>query len=397
MPINTILFLVQSPFSQRDYERFGLDILHENGFRVAVWDLTPCLRPQAFKNTVVPDPVDFNGLRLQKSKADVIAALRSLDRDTFIIAMIPLELQTLAIFREASRRHIRYGLKTGRTVPDAKGVKIRSRLKDRLRTMCFETLANRLLHEIPLKWLRIEPAWILMYSGSEQPDQLTSKGQTPNNGRYVQIPSLDHDLFLKLDGEQTRLANEEPGICVFLDEYLPFHPDRHHLGIPPLTHPDDYFPVLCKLFAMIERDLGLEVVIAAHPRSNYENGPDYFDGRRIERGKTAELVRKGQFVITHASTSLAFAVLFAIPALFVTTDPLKKTINGAWIENFANAMGKKPYNLSRPYRIDWDQELVVDQAKYNHYEQRFIRAAGVPAKPSWQIIADALKQETGRR
>jgi len=57
--ITEIIFFIESPFNRRDYERFGIDLLKENGFQVRVWDFTPILYPEVYKRVKVPDPIDF--------------------------------------------------------------------------------------------------------------------------------------------------------------------------------------------------------------------------------------------------------------------------------------------------------------------------------------------------
>jgi len=38
--IKRIIFLVEMKFNFRDYQRFGIEILQQNGFSVEVWDMT---------------------------------------------------------------------------------------------------------------------------------------------------------------------------------------------------------------------------------------------------------------------------------------------------------------------------------------------------------------------
>jgi len=61
--IMKVIYLVESLFCKRDYERFGIDIMKENGFQVEVWDFTPFLYPGTDRKVEVKDPVPFKGLR----------------------------------------------------------------------------------------------------------------------------------------------------------------------------------------------------------------------------------------------------------------------------------------------------------------------------------------------
>jgi hypothetical protein len=45
MKIAKIIYLIESPFNKRDYERFGIETFIQDGFEVYVWDFTPFLRP----------------------------------------------------------------------------------------------------------------------------------------------------------------------------------------------------------------------------------------------------------------------------------------------------------------------------------------------------------------
>ena len=94
-------------------------------------------------------------------------------------------------------------------------------------------------------------------------------------------------------------------------------------------------------FKLIEDQLGLEVIIAAHPRSNYENHPDYFKGRKCIRGQLVKLARECKLILAHDSTALSFASLLYKPVVFVTSSELNSSFQGPSIIEMAKYFGKK--------------------------------------------------------
>jgi len=182
-------------------------------------------------------------------------------------------------------------------------------------------------------------------------------------------------------------------MAVFLDEYFPFHPDNIHLGRKPPVTADEYYPLLCKFFNYVEEELGLNVVIAAHPRSHYDKLPDFFQGRKVIRGKTVELVKKSKLVILHDSTAANFSVLYKKPMIFVTMDRLEENVYGSGdsISSFASYFRKMPINISRNTNIDLGKEVLIYEEEYAKYKHDFIKIEGTEETPFWQVVSNKIK------
>lgn len=129
----------------------------------------------------------------------------------------------------------------------------------------------------------------------------------------------DYDLWLK---KQESLLITDEKFVVFLDEFFPLHPDLLHLLQVDLSvETSSYRNSLSSFFSKLEEEVGMKVVIAAHPKSNYTI--DDFDGRKIVYGKTMELVQQSSLVLTHGSSSVNFAVLTNKPIVFLYNDLYK--------------------------------------------------------------------------
>ena len=243
-------------------------------------------------------------------------------------------------------------------------------------------------YHLPFTWIGVKPASLILAGGEEC---LVYPYPVDKSTEILWAHTLDYDLYLK---ERNVSPTERP-IAVFLDEYLPYHPDYTYAGIQPFITADSYYPLLNRFFSLVERELGLKVVIAAHPRSHYEKHPDYFEGREWVRGKTIELVKESRLVLAHMSTALNFANIFYKPVIFLTSSDFDKSWEGRYIKTMANWFGEKPIFIDNDINIDWAQELTVSVSHYEHYRRAYVKTEHSAELPFWQIVANRLKRGIG--
>ncbi|MFC1621717.1 hypothetical protein ACFL2G_05400 [Candidatus Omnitrophota bacterium] len=145
---------------------------------------------------------------------------------------------------------------------------------------------------------------------------------------------------------------------------------------------------------LIEKETGFKVVIAAHPRSNYEERPDYFKGRECIRGKTIDLIRESKLVLCHCSTASNFTNLFYKPAVFMTCSELNKIHRhkNYYVKEFAKWFGKEPVSIDEASGINWDKELTVKRDHYDNYRNAYIKTENSEELPFAQIVANRLKK-----
>jgi ribosomal protein S24E len=209
------------------------------------------------------------------------------------------------------------------------------------------------------------------------------------NTEVLWLHALDYDLYLEENCKP--FLHDVSGNAVFLDSYMPYHPDFIILGENNPVSPERYFPSINKFFNLIEQEQSLKVVIAAHPSADYSNKPSSYGNRMIYYGKTIGCVRSAKFIIAHSSTALNFAVLYRKPIIFIFTNEMSKAKEAIFIDDFASWFGKKPINIDVPYSIDWKQELTVDEKKYIVYQNTFIKKANTKEEYIWQTLVNKLK------
>jgi hypothetical protein len=398
--IYKVIVMVDYPFNRCDYDRFGIELLRNHGLETEIWDITACLHKPIIDKLIVKEPVIFKNLRIFTEKREIVKAISSLDKGCIINCIIEYSVRTFFIFRTISKHKINYCVFGMVSFPSP--YPIQHSMIERLvsilkkgKAIKFKDMIQHVLNKILLKYyfiFGINPASIIILAGEK------SKGvpSYPVNKTTKQLWAhmMDYDIYLK---NKTKLNDSSKITGVFLDEYLPLHPDFHYMGIEFPISPDNYYPKICNFFKILEKNMNTQIVIAAHPKSDYENTPDYFCGRTIIKGETARLVKESSFAIAHMSTSINFAVLYHKPIVFITTDELQKmtsgkNITGLYIQVIASELGKMPINIDHISGFNWDEEMGINEDAYLRYRNLYIKKPRTPEKPMWEIYCSYIQK-----
>jgi hypothetical protein len=228
-----------------------------------------------------------------------------------------------------------------------------------------------------------------------------SGGSSPINtnhrqtGSIIRVHSFDYDYVLN-DKTPNDKLNNYTGI-LFLDTYAPLHPDIIYSGRKGILTPGNYYSVINKALFSIQKELGYDVVIAAHPRSDYDNLDVKYFTFPIIKNQTYQLIKQSSIVVSHVSLSLHWAIAMYKPIILVTTDEFansRSDPNAKLVYIIANALGKKVINLDHiPDNINWVSLLSVDKIKYNKYINNYIRDPNIPEKRVWDIVIDRIEND----
>lgn len=378
--IESIAYFVWSPFIPRDYLRFGIDILRDR-YHVCVFDCSPWLSPSSRIAAGDQGIAWFPGyVRLDSQDA----VLAELNRSGFGVRWAAFDHLGPCAGSNWIRRQIKS--RGGERIECMLGNLPPIQTKPREWVRRIWTMR----HKVPsaalsrLHQLRSSPPDIAIVAGRHA----ASAYALPT--RIIDAHSLDY--------ETARAAVSIPHLlsgryAVYLDEDMVSHQDYDQLSIPPATSADRFFPALNHLFDVFEKQTGMPVVIAAHPKSTYENQPDVFGGRRMFKNCTPELVRHASLVLAHATTSISFAVIWQRPVILLTSDDIERhPLVGGRVRAFAESLRSTVIN------IDYltgnigklDELLQWDARAYEEYRRDFLKIDGSPQASLWAIVADAL-------
>lgn len=370
-----VIYLMEVPFTARDFVRLGADLYQKAGLEVEVFDLHTLFHPEC----AAPSSVGgFEGVRVFSELGAALAALNALGPETMLINLLAHKAATLPVAKKLrSCKALCVEVRTN-AVPRAGG----SGFRQRLARFSPRKLVDFFVRILLWSWVARRPD-IIIYGGE------VMRPAPHEAARFVSAHALDYDLFL----EQEDLQPEESYV-VFVDQYLPFHPDFNTLKSKCPVTPELYYPALNAFFELLEARMGMPVVVAAHPMAAYEENVRYFGNRRVVSGRTLELIRHASLVLLHYSTALNFAVLANIPMLFLSTDELERAM-GPTMTSMASMVGRTVLNVDK-LPENWDEGLLdVDAKAYSTYSRRYIKEPRTPDKPFWQILLDAANGTRG--
>ena len=390
--IKRIVLLVENHFTLRDYRRFGIETLQENGFLVEVWNVMHITYPGSSKaGHAYSDLSDFKGVVIFNNKKDADRKFLNLSQDDFVISLVNFRWISLGLYRTISRSGVKYAVSYAEPFP---WPPVKKTLTDRIRDIASFRRATTWKHfiaRLPLWFLGVKPANLMFVTGEKYLNyDYCMRYPVDKNTEILHIHTFDYDLYLK---ERNGPGNEK-STAVFLDEFYPFHPDYALLNRESPVKADSYYKSLNVFFDLVEKETGFSVIIAAHPKSDYQNQPDYFSGRKCIKGRTARLIKESRLVLAHSSTSVKLANLFYKPVIFMTFLGLDRSYEGECIKEFARSFNKNPISIDKVDNIDWQRELTVARDYYDNYRKIYIKSDKGKDLPFWQIVADRLKNNT---
>lgn len=208
-----------------------------------------------------------------------------------------------------------------------------------------------------------------------------------NSGQQmIAINSFDYEYTCRLQ-EQPDIPDLEFGrFAVFLDQYYPYHPDIRIDKGKTLT-PSQYYNSLNQFFNHIEKILGMEVVIAAHPKAVYQNHE--FGNRKLYKYYTAELVKASGLVIAHDSMSISFAILYHRPLILCYTSEFLRMGRSTmpWMRKIAKQLKCPLIPLDDEYELALP---LVNERAYAKYKYSYLTSKMSEYQSNIDIITNAL-------
>lgn len=390
--ITKVVFFVVSPFQNRDYDRFGIEVLKGVGFEVEVYDLSPYVFPSLYARGVKRDR--SNAARTVQSEKEALKIIAGLSAGCFVFMMMHFWRGTFRLFKAVTRFGLPYAVCVTTPVPSYSifrsfRKKIAWSLLTKIMNYCtgypFRPRFARF-------WGVQEPAYFL--AGGDGALRHEMAAMIGKKTETLWLHSWDYDIYLKDIHQKLQLFEDGRERVVFLDAPGPkFMRDDLTKGKMqcPLTE-ERHYPSLCSFFRLVERHFDVQVEIAGHPGAEHEMYPPCFEGRLTLHGRTFDMIRRARFVIARESAAIAFAVIMNKPVIFITTDEAETDPElSNDIAAMASALGKKPVNINRLGEIDLNREIGIDTAAYAAFRNEYIKRDGTEDLNSWRIVANRIR------
>lgn len=384
-----LVFISYLHLTKKVYNDFYFDALQKSGYELEYWDLSNIyFNTFSITDSILSEIVlNFNSLNEVENKVQN----ENLD-ETLFFPQITFEWRVIGLFRIFSK----YSCKTvffARGALPGPGLKVVSGyIKNNSIPELIKKVFNYLRAKVPLilKHIGYIKYHNYIFNSGFNGMQTIGVGYEIDKkySSVIQVNSFDYDNYLNSVNEYENLVNEK--YCVFLDEFLPFHPDWDILNYGKVD-PEEYFKTMNRFFDFIENTYKLKVVIAAHPKSEYLKNP--FNDRLIIKYKTNDLVKFSEFTMAHMSSSINFAVLYKRKILLLITDAYKLVYkNSCYLTSqyFGLYLDEPLINCNNKVYNDFNI-LSINEEKYDKYKYDFLTSKQSESMNSQKILLNWLK------
>ncbi|MBS4096027.1 MAG: hypothetical protein KGZ83_04215 [Sulfuricella sp.] len=360
-----VIYIGHAHLSEKMERDWYINYLRARNVSVEYWDVLPLL----FGEIDEPGAINANYLYVPKTYDAIEAMLCHPENiDAYFVMLVNYAGSTVKLYRLLGKHHVRMiyilwaafpGERSGRAQQVLHGL-ISNPLT--LVKKAFNAIKARIYKNLKF----IQPFEIVFAAG-----QVLMRSEQ-HSAKMVPINFCDYDQYMRVMSEGGgRLVNER--YAVFLDVYLTNQSDLVIFGLKAIN-PSEYLQSLNHFFELLELKYGVKVVVAAHPKANYN--PETFNGRDIFCGVTPELVRDAEFVISHHSASVSYAVLNRKPIIFVYTEEMNilygHTPIIVVIQSMADFLGAPIYNTNEITECDQISIGDVDSIRYEKFKYDYL-------------------------
>ena len=386
--LGDVILFTDQPFTKRDYQRFGIDIFIDNNVNIYVWDFGFLFNKNRYNYDEDNSQSDFDNLTVFKNKYSATVALNSLCYKDIVIVHLPINYKSNFIFKIILKNSVYFGTLSSGLTPQPPI----NRSLDLLR---FKNIISRFLSNPSVLVSDVINKIFLSFFNKSFDfkfliicSRLAQKIHANTSSDLILSHQLDYDLFLQLKHKDDNVYLDT--YAVFLDEYVPFHPDNYGREVAFCLEENYYNDLNC-FFTYIENKFNIRVVIAAHPKSNNQKNSMVFNNRKVIYSNTHKLIKHSKLVLSHASTANNFSILFNKPIIFINSKKYSKYYQST-IDVFANELNKSSIDISSQYSLDLDI-FFVDFQLYSNYKNKYIKFQNSPEENSWKIFINYLNRK----
>lgn len=385
--VQCIYFVSYLPLSKRIEDEYYMDMLRQQGFKLiylSIYELVYKGKQQGegVNKDCFVEITDYN--ELDRFIADV---------DKTISIFIPLftyEYRVLKILRVLTRHQARifYFAKGAVPLPSIQKSALQKLVANFGQYLNARKIVNFISSRYALlmkKMGYIQRYDTLFVAGNNGPHTIgISWSVDVQTAKQVQINSGDYDRYLSVNGKTEKIIDHK--YIVFVDQYLPYHPDVSLFGLARIDA-QKYYQSINRFLDQVEKDTGISIAIAAHPKADYSTNP--YGRRPVFNHKTPELIKDAELVLMHNSTSVSYAILFNKPVVMLFNSEIGKLFNKKWVQGFASMAGASFIDIDS----NEDAEIAIpeiDKDKYRQYKYSFLTSVQSEGKRSADIVTSYL-------
>jgi hypothetical protein len=382
-----IIFLLYNPLDERNYKRFGFEILEKDGWDVGCWIFFG-KHYKKFENIEMFYKKKEN-FYFFKSFRDCLKRIKNLPSSFYFVDfwekdMINNFLRILMILKggkmicidTASYPYV-YNLTYKSLILE--GVSFKKLI------IFFKNSLRIVKNKIINNFFFPKPSYHFLPGSKE----VKIGNSFFRNTLQIRTHNFNYDNFLNLKN----LPNDKKlnNIIVYIDQDYEGNYEYILTREKTPATKNFHWNSLKIFFSEISKLLDKKIVIAAHPRR--KNGEKIDTENEIVFNQTANLIKHADLVIGHDSVALEYAVMFNKPIMFISTDEIEKNKQFLWIKKFAEEYGKEVININKPLNLNKDSILSYNKKIYETYFNKYIKFPGSSEKSFWQNFINFLENK----
>lgn len=378
--IRKIVIVQVTPVYKSFIRKWCIDEIPRLGYKAQILDLSPVLRPELYnlsKNTFSDEDINLTDVSYT-----VIETYKSMDEffrmnhTAFFFVTFSNFYYERHVFSLLKKYKINYanlsGISSELGIEDITDI---AQLKDRI---SIEHIHHAIYNRLLRRFNNYQPQYLAISSKMNERYQIKIN-MYKNIDKILRIHSYDYENYLRT----VAYNNDSRPYCVFLDSYVPFHPD-FVIDQNRKIDPDGYYKEISDIFDGIEKELDLEIIIAAHPRANEEIERKYFGRYKIFYGMTSELVKGADLVLSHFSNSIAFGIMAYKPIVIINNASISKVdLFSRRCMNYAEKLSLKLIRNREDISTDITE---VDISRYHDFIGNVITYQERKAPCFWNLI-----------
>ena len=399
----TILVVYPYKFTENYYRKFEIEALLERNVNVVVWD-TGYWVHRRFMRALSAASSERSCVTHIGSLTDLLRAARrpELKKRAEVVAF-PVsrpsnlrELICLLVIKWRAGTRVEFlngGIPLAATEPQRRRTTAFRKLATLVRVLRERglagaaQLAEKSVTRILSAWLSVRPTHRLM--GGRSLEELYRKDSESNGIAVVSGSAWDLSNSLAFPGGE---APKEIGgrYAVLLDGAGPAGASDVELrGDEQVLTTERWYPALVERFDQWERELGIRIVVAGHPKGALGEHPAAFGGRRVYYGRTEELVKHSEFVITRFSAAVSYAVIYNKPIVCIYNEQMRADATTfRYLQEATRTLGVTPINVDDP-PSSIAQYLSVNKDLYRRYTADYLTTF-VDPKPNYRVILEDI-------
>ena len=201
-----------------------------------------------------------------------------------------------------------------------------------------------------IKILKVFPKR-LFFAG--QKNKIILKNKNIRNMKLSEYSSWEYSKFIDYKKNTIKINNKKKYAVYLADRAFNLKTENQIFdkkGDQYLSYKNWQIP-LNKFFKNLELLFNLKIVIAAHPKTNFQKDVKNYYPRKVYSNQTLKLLSGAKFAITSHSTSLCYAVAFKKPIIFINSYEIKNEKNlNDHIESLANYFNTIPVNINNDFK-----------------------------------------------